>query len=91
MDQNIWYLDLESGIVKETHHATFDEVWYIQPIRPPAAQLLYNLGLEANDSQVSETGPAHTMEIARYPPLPPALVDKQKWGVPTRCLHAPLL
>jgi hypothetical protein len=25
--QKIWYLDLESGIVKDTHHATFDEAW----------------------------------------------------------------
>ncbi len=50
LDQNIWYLGLESGIVKETHHATFDEAWYMQPSRPPAAGLLYDLGLEANDS-----------------------------------------
>ncbi len=78
MDQNIRYLGLESGIFKETHHATFDEVWYMQPSRPPVAQLLYGLGLEANDSQVSVTGPAHTMAIVHYPPLPPVLVDKQK-------------
>jgi hypothetical protein len=30
-DQNIWCLDLESEIVKEIHHATFDEMWYMQP------------------------------------------------------------
>jgi hypothetical protein len=27
-DQNIIYLDLDTGIVKQSHHATFDEVWY---------------------------------------------------------------
>jgi hypothetical protein len=25
----------------------FDKAWYLQPTRPPAVQLLYNLGLEA--------------------------------------------
>jgi hypothetical protein len=29
-DQNIIYLDLDSGIVKQSHHATFDEAWYLQ-------------------------------------------------------------
>jgi hypothetical protein len=38
-DQNIIYLDLDSGIVKSCHHAVFDEVWYLQQTRPPAAQL----------------------------------------------------
>ena len=46
-DQNIWYIDLVSGAVKVAHHATFDEAWYLQPSRPPGAQLLYDLGLEA--------------------------------------------
>jgi hypothetical protein len=45
-DQNIVYIDLDSGIVKHSHHATFDEAWYLQPARPPAAVLLYDLGLE---------------------------------------------
>ena len=56
-DQNIVYLDLNSGLVKRSHHATFDEAWYLQPSRPPAAQLLYDLGLEAETIPVSETGP----------------------------------
>jgi hypothetical protein len=46
-DQNIIYLDLDSGLVKRSHHALFDEAWYLQPSQPPAAQLLYDLGLEA--------------------------------------------
>ncbi len=52
-DQNIVYLDLDSGIVKQSHHATFDEAWYLQPARPPAAQLLYDLGLEADEVDIS--------------------------------------
>ncbi len=90
LDHNIWYLDLESGIVKETHHATFDEAWYMQPSQPPAAQLLYNLGLEADESQLSEIGPVPTMDIAHYPLMPHVLVEKQKWGSPAQYLHAPL-
>ena len=39
-DNNIRYLDMESGMVMESHHAVFDEAWYMQPHRPPAAQLL---------------------------------------------------
>ncbi len=39
-DQNIIYLNLDSGIVKSCHHAVFDEAWYLQQTRPPAAQLL---------------------------------------------------
>ncbi len=45
-DHNIRYLDLDSGLVKRSHHAEFDEAWYLQPTRPPAAQLSYDLGLE---------------------------------------------
>ncbi len=43
-DQDIIYLDLDTGIVKQSHQATFDEAWYLQPSCPPAAQLLYDLG-----------------------------------------------
>jgi hypothetical protein len=45
MDQNIKYLDLDSGVVKASHHAQFDEAWYLQPSHPPVAQLLYDLGI----------------------------------------------
>ncbi len=57
-DQNIIYVDLVSGIVKQSYHATFDEAWYLQPARPPAAQLLYDLGLEADDLSTSAMGTA---------------------------------
>jgi hypothetical protein len=52
-------------------HAPFDEAWYMQPIHPPVAQVLYDLGLEANDSQVSESGPAHTWTLRITPPCHP--------------------
>jgi len=55
-DHNIVYLDLDSGLVKRIHHAQFDEAWYLQPTRPPASQLLYDLGIEPDKSLHSETG-----------------------------------
>jgi hypothetical protein len=45
-DQNIIYLDLDFGLVERSHHSQFDEAWYLQPSRPPVAQLLYELGVE---------------------------------------------
>jgi hypothetical protein len=36
-DHNDSYLDLDSGIVKRSHHAIFDEAWYLQPNQLPAA------------------------------------------------------
>ena len=58
-DQNITYLNLDSGIVKSCHHAVFDEAWYLQLTRPPAAHLLYDLGLDAEDESMTVTGPLH--------------------------------
>ena len=29
-DQNIIYLELETGIVKQSHHTQFDKAWYLQ-------------------------------------------------------------
>jgi hypothetical protein len=89
-DHNIRYLDMGSGVVKSSHHAVFDEAWYMQPHRPPAAQLLYDLGLELDDCMVSEIGPAIAFTDALYPPSVPMMVDKRKWEVPTRSLQLPL-
>ena len=73
-DQNICYLDIDIGLVKCSHHAQFDEAWYLQPSRPPAAQLLYDLGLEADDeppsSDDNEEGNVITLIPAPWPPLP---------------------
>ncbi len=49
MSQNVQYINLTSGIVKTSHLVDFDEAWYLQPHRPLAAQLLYDLGLEYED------------------------------------------
>jgi hypothetical protein len=38
-------LDLDSGVLKASQHAQFDEAWYLQPSPPPATQLLYDLGI----------------------------------------------
>lgn len=90
-DKNIIYLDTTSGIVKTSHHAVFDESWYHQPKRPPAAQLLYDIGLESvqdpipaspDDTSIPEPVPA-------YPPIAPTTKGKQ-WNAPTNSLTAPL-
>jgi hypothetical protein len=31
LDQNFLYLNLTTGIVKQSHHALFNEAWYLQP------------------------------------------------------------
>ncbi len=89
-DHNIRYLDMESGLVKSSHHAVFDEAWYMQPQQPPAAQLLYNLGLEAEVCIVSEVGPDVSLTHAMYPPSLPMMATKSKWEVPVRSLQLPL-
>jgi hypothetical protein len=77
-DQNIIYLDLDSGIVKSCHHAVFDEAGYLQPTHPPAAQLLYDLGLEAESERTSVNDPIVLTPVGTikpvkipWPPLPP--------------------
>lgn len=68
-DKNIRYIDLDTGIVKISHHAVYDEAWYLHSSRPPAAQLLYDLGIlpEEDDSVRSVV---HTSTEAPYPPMP---------------------
>ncbi len=74
-DQNIVYLDLDTGIVKESHHTTFDEAWYLQPSWPSAAQLLYDLGLEVETIPISSMGPAQDDTVGTHsvstPPMAP--------------------
>ena len=68
-DKNIIYLDAESGVAKTSHHATFDESWYLQPKRPPAAQLLYDLDLEQESSTTatSPDSPPTSQQVFRVP------------------------
>ncbi len=89
-DNNIRYLDMESGMVKESHHAVFDEAWYMQPHQPPAAQLLYDIGLEAEDCMVSEVGQETSLEQAVYPLFLHKMDSKLAWNVPIRSLQLPL-
>jgi hypothetical protein len=75
-NQNIVYLDTMTGIVKSCHHTVFDKVWSLQPMQPPAAQLLYDLGLEAKTDLVLLDGPLHPTPIGTISPIlvpwPPA-------------------
>ena len=99
-DQNIVYLDLDSGIVKQSHHATFDEAWYLQPARPPAAQLLYDLGLKADEMDISLSDNTTTVTLlpacpstpppAPWPPLYDHHTKLSKWDVPPRPRMLPL-
>jgi hypothetical protein len=87
-NQNICYIDVTSGVVKQSHHAVFDEAWYLQPSRPPAPQLLYDLRLEDNAPVCDAPGDT---EIALYPPTP-CLKSKGPDKLPiVAChLHLPL-
>jgi hypothetical protein len=67
--QNIIYLDLNSGIVKSCHHAVFDKAWYLQQTGLPAAQLLYNLGLEADSEFTSPEGPLSPTPASTIAPV----------------------
>jgi hypothetical protein len=77
LDQNILYLDLESGLVKLSHRARFDKAWYLHPHQPPAAQLLYDLGLKADDSDPPPEDGSAPMDI------PAASTDNVPWP----CTH----
>jgi hypothetical protein len=91
-DQNIRYLDLNSGITKSCHHATFDKAWYLQDDRPPAAQLLYQLGLE-DDPDFSTCPPDGPFKVAPYPPssplFPPDTSTAWMHNLPLRLSPAP--
>jgi hypothetical protein len=69
-NQNIRYLDLDSGNTKTCHHATFDKAGYLQDTHPPAAELLYRLGLEY-DTWSTTCPPPCPLEVAHYPLQPP--------------------
>jgi hypothetical protein len=58
----------------------------MQPYMPPAAQLLYDLGLKPEDCMVLECGPEDGFNDALYPPSVPMMVDKLKWEVPVQSL-----
>jgi hypothetical protein len=87
-NQNIRYIDVTSGLVRLSHHAVFDEAWYMQPLQPPTAQLLYDLGLENNAPTYETLGDP---TVALYPSKP-CLTYKgpHKAHPAVRHLHLPL-
>jgi hypothetical protein len=104
-DQNIVYLDLDSGVVKLSHHARFDETWYLQSLRPLAAQLMYDLGLLPEDNPLQDPASVDNAlhgtymspgtvspVVVPWPPLAPANECAKKWTatVSSWHLHLPL-
>ena len=63
-DSNVRYIDVHTGTVKTSHHAVFDECWFHQPQRPPAAQLLYELGNAVSNDQPEPTNSASSPSTA---------------------------
>jgi hypothetical protein len=68
-NHNIVYIDLNSGLVKTLHHTQFDEAWYLQATRPPAAQLLFDLGVEA-DVNTTPDAPQYLEPLQTNAPFP---------------------
>ena len=103
-DQNIAYLDLDSGVIKRSHHAQFDEAWYLQDICPPVAQLLFDfgvtddtdiyaaLGLTDTDEVESDFCPTGTIDAVTvpWPPVAPGTSKSKSWSVPDVCTVLPL-
>jgi hypothetical protein len=85
-NHNIRYLDLEFGLVKCSHHKFFHKVWYLQPSRPPATQLLYDLGLEV-DPEDDPKDLTTTLSVP-WPPLPTCNPPSDKFLVPLPCTLA---
>jgi hypothetical protein len=95
-NHNIVYLNKTPGIVKSCHHAVFDEVWYLQDHRPPAAQLLYDPGLEADMDPTSIDEPIASPPVGNISPITVPwlplcdVCNNKKWSPPPLCLHLPL-
>jgi hypothetical protein len=68
-DDNVRYIDVDSGLVKTSHHAIFDEAWYLQPHRPPMAQLLFEMGMELDVEEESEIDVPQVTPKADLPPI----------------------
>jgi hypothetical protein len=87
--------------VQSCHHAIFDEAWYLQPSHPPAAQLLYDLGLKADTDYVLIHGPLNPTPkgtvkhiMVPWPPSSPPSRPLTKLdnylATPALALYAPL-
>jgi hypothetical protein len=84
-DENIRYIDTLTGMVKTSHHAVFDEAWYLQPTRPPAAQLLFDMGMEV-ETEAETAPPSKPLSKAPWPEI----VEKPLQDTPAKAKNIPL-
>jgi hypothetical protein len=72
----------------------FDEAWYLQPNCPPAAQLLYEMGLKYKDKDDNVIPEATTTSpetnSVPWPPMKLILALPFKWKLPPECYTTPL-
>jgi hypothetical protein len=80
-NENIRYIDVSSRLVQTSHHAIFDEAWYLQPQQPPFAQMLYDVGLEPELTKVDIQ--RATCIFAPQPPLPTVAPSKAPFPATT--------
>ena len=71
--------------MKSSHHAIFDEAWYLHPQRPPFAQMLYDVGLEP-ELQEDDL----CLDDAMPPPLYPPMPTKKPSALPLVVTQVPL-
>ena len=64
---NVWYIDINTGIIKTSHHAVLDEAWYLQIYCSPTSQLLYDLGLMSEE----DLDPFKVTDIIPHTTCPP--------------------
>ena len=62
--------NVHTRMVKSSHHAIFDEAWYLQPRRPPFAQMLYDVGLESDEEIIIPT--SKPTPLPPFPPMAPS-------------------
>jgi hypothetical protein len=76
-DENIRCVDVDTRVVKTSHHAIFDKAWYLQQCRPPFAQMLCDIDLEYVPDSITAP-PSSPPPLALYPPTvkPPDLPPK---------------
>jgi hypothetical protein len=83
-DENIRYIDVRTRMVKSSHHAIFDEAWYLQKRRPPFAQMLYDVGFEPDEELVLPTSIP-----TKLPPFPP-IASTEPTALPKQTTTIPL-
>jgi hypothetical protein len=87
-DQNIRHLNINSGAIKTSHYATFDEAWYLHDSCPPEALLLHTLGLD-NKTTSTTCAPPQPVDVAKYPSILPTTAHFPL-TVSARMTHLPL-